>query len=106
MIIFKSKDVQAYMHINQRGDNDMAERKRDLSAWERSEYEVISETETETEKTVVLRLKHGGAAVVCRIPKLSPEGERERVGRVTRALTEFAHPDEDISTVKKIEIIT
>lgn len=84
----------------------MAERKKDLSAWERSEYEVISETETETEKTAVLRLKHGGAAVVCRIPKLPPEGERERAERVTRVLTEFAHPDIDISKVKKIEIIT
>lgn len=84
----------------------MAERKKDLSAWERSEYEVISETETETEKTTVLRLKHGGAAVVCRIPKLSPEGERERARRVTRVLMEFAHPDMDIRNVKKIEIIT
>ncbi len=83
----------------------MAKSKKELSAWERSEYEVISETETETEEIAVLRLKHSGATVVCRIPKLSPEGERARAERVTRALTRFAHPDIDISKVKTMKII-
>lgn len=80
-------------------------KKEELSMWERTEYDVISETETETEKTAVLRLKHGGATVVCHIPKLSPEGERERAERITRALTKFAHPDVDLSEVELMKII-
>ncbi len=79
--------------------------KKEMSAWERSDYEVISETETETEEIAVLRLKHGGATVVCRTPKLTPEGEKERAEKITLALTKFAHPDLDLSEVKRMEII-
>lgn len=79
--------------------------KKELSAWERSDYDVISETETENEEIAVLRLKHGGATVVCRTPKLSPEGEKERAERITVALTKFAHPDLDLSQAKRMRII-
>lgn len=52
-------------------------KKEELSMWERSEYDVISETETEKELIVVLRVQHSRATVTCNIPKYTPEEEKK-----------------------------
>jgi hypothetical protein len=83
----------------------MAKKKEELSLWERSEYDIISETETETEKIGVIRVRHNGAIVTCRIPKHTPEEEQRIAENITKALTQIAYSGQDISHFKKMKII-
>ena len=69
----------------------MAKKKKEkLSMWERSEYDIISETETETELVAVLRVCHSGATVTCHIPKHTPEEEKKLSEDITEAMMQIA----------------
>lgn len=76
-----------------------------LTLLERAQYDIISETGTETETVTVLRVRHSGAKVICRVPKHTPEEERQIAANVTRALTQIAYSGQDISHFRKMTII-
>ena len=89
-----------------KGVADMAKNKKTLpSLWERSEYDVISETETETEIVAVLRTRYSGATITCRIPKHTKEEEEKLASDVTYALMQIAYTGQDISRLKNMEIL-
>ena len=102
-----SQAVQAIPHIIKRKEQDsMAKKKKEQpSLWERSEYEVISETETETELIAVLKTKYSGATVICHIPKHTKEEEEKIAADVTYALMQIAFTGQDISQMKHMEIL-
>ena len=82
----------------------MAKNKKTLpSLWERSEYDVISETETEI--VAVLRTRYSGATITCRIPKHTKEEEEKLASDVTYALMQIAYTGQDISRMKNMEIL-
>jgi hypothetical protein len=82
-------------------------KKRELSSlWESSEYDVISETETDTELIAVLKTRYSGATVICRIPKHTKEEEEKIAADVTYALMQIAFTGQDISHIQNMEIIT
>lgn len=84
----------------------MAQKKKELpSLWERSEYDVISETETETELIAVLRTRYSGATITCHIPKHNKEEEEKLAADITYALMQIAYTGQDISHMKSMEII-
>ena len=84
----------------------MAKKKKELpSLWERSEYDVISETETETELIAVLRTRYSGATITCHIPKHTKEEEEKLSADITYALMQIAYTGQDISHMKSMEII-
>lgn len=84
----------------------MAQKKKELpSLWERSEYDVISETETETELIAVLRTRYSGATITCHIPKHTKEEEEKLAADITYALMQIAYTGQDISHMKSMEII-
>ena len=84
----------------------MAKKKKEkLSMWERSEYDVISETETETELTAVLRVRSSGARIICHIPKHTPEEEKELAENITAAMMQIVYTGQDISHLKSMEIL-
>lgn len=79
--------------------------KKELSMWERTEYDVISETETETELIGVIRLRNSGATVICHIPKHTPEEEEQLGAELTYALMQTAYTMQDISLFRSMEIL-
>ena len=84
----------------------MAQKKKELpSLWERSEYDVISETETETELIAVLRTRYSGATITCHIPKHTNEEDDKLAADITYALMQIAYTGQDISHMKSMEII-
>ena len=83
----------------------MAKKDENYSLWERSEYDVISETETETEKIGVIRVRHSGAVVICHIPKHTPEEEQKISSDIAYAMTKIMHPNEDIDHFTKMTIL-
>ena len=84
----------------------MAKKKKELpSLWERSEYDVVSETETETELIAVLKTRYSGATVICHIPKHTKEEEEKIAADVTYALMQIAFTGQDISKMKNMEIL-
>ncbi|MCR4794214.1 MULTISPECIES: hypothetical protein [Ruminococcus] len=84
----------------------MAKNKKELlSLWERSEYEIISETETETEVIAVLRTKYSGTRVICHIPKHSGEEEEKLAADIAYALMQISFTGQDISHMKRMEIL-
>ena len=78
--------------------------KKKLSMLEMSEYDIISETENETEFTGIIRVRHSGTKVICRIPKHSKSEEIKLSADIAYALMQTARPGEDISHLKSIEI--
>lgn len=64
-------------------------KEEELSLWERSEYDVISETETESGLVAVLKVRHSGATVVCNIPMHTPEEEKILSENVTEAMMQI-----------------
>jgi len=88
-----------------KGVADMAKKKELPSLWERSEYDIISETETETELVAVLRTRYSGATITCRIPKHTKEEEEKLASDVTYALMQIAYTGQDISRMKNMEIL-
>lgn len=84
----------------------MAKKKNErLSMWERSEYDVISETETENGLVAVLRVRHSGATVICNIPKHTPEEEKILSENITKAMMQIVYTGQDISHFKNMEIL-
>lgn len=83
----------------------MAKNKEKLSMWERTEYDVISETETETELVAVLRVRHSGAKVICHIPKHTPDEEQKLAENITEAMMQIVYTGQDISHFKSMEIL-
>lgn len=81
------------------------EKKEELSMWERSEYDVISETETENGLVAVLKVRHSGAAVICNIPKHTPEEEKKLAENLTEAMMQIVYTGQDISHFKSMEIL-
>ncbi len=79
--------------------------KERISIPERSEYDIISETETEAEITAILMVRHSGAKVICRIPKHSRAEETKLSADIAYALMQTARTGEDISNFKSIEIL-
>lgn len=75
------------------------------SLWERSEYDVISETENGTELIAVLRTRYSGATVTCCIPKHTKEEEEKLAADITYALMQIACTGQDISHIKNMEIL-
>ncbi len=84
----------------------MANKKEKPSMWERTEYDVISETETETEIIGVIRNRYNGATIICNIPKHTKEKEEKIAADITYALMQIAFTGQDISHLKNMEIIT
>ena len=76
------------------------------SMWERTEYDIISETETETELIGVIRSRYNGAEVVCHIPKHTGTEEEKLAADITYALMQTAYTGQDISQIKEMEILT
>ncbi len=84
----------------------MAEQKKELpSLWERSEFDVISETKTENGLVAVLKTRYSGAEVVCHIPEHTKEEEEKIASDVTYALMQIAFTGQDISHMKNMEIL-
>ena len=75
------------------------------SLWERSEYDVISETATETELIAVLKTRFSGATVICHIPKHTNEEDDKLAADIKYALMQIAYTGQDISHMKSMEII-
>lgn len=67
------------------------------------DYEVLEETQMEGYRKVVLKNRAG--IIELRIPDHTPEEEKKYASDVTRALFEFAYPDEDWSKVGKLRVI-
>jgi hypothetical protein len=83
----------------------MTKKRSELSLWERSEYDVISETETETELIAVLRTRYSGTSITCHIPKHTIEEEEKLAADLTYALMQIAYTGQDISHMKSMEVI-
>ena len=76
----------------------MANKKEKPSMWERTEYDVISETETEI--VGVIRNRYNGATIICNIPKHTKEEEEKIAADITYALMQIAFTGQDISHMK------
>ncbi len=83
----------------------MANNKEKLSMWERTEYDIISETETATEIIGIIRNRYNGATIICNIPKHTKEEEEKLTADITYALMQIAFTGQDISHMKNMEII-
>ena len=84
----------------------MATKKKEKpSMWERTEYDVISETETDTEIVGVIRNRYNGAKIICRIPKHTKEEEEKLSADIAYALMQIAYTGQDISHMKSMEIL-
>lgn len=80
-------------------------KKEELSLWERSEYDVISETETENKLAAVIKVRNSGAAVICNIPKHTPDEEKILAENITEAMMQIVYTGKDISHFKSMEIL-
>lgn len=84
----------------------MATKKKEKpSMWERTEYDVISETETDTEIIGVIKNRYNGANIICHIPKHTKEEEEKLSANITFALMQIAFTGKDISNMKNMEIL-
>lgn len=84
----------------------MATKKKEKpSMWERTEYDVISETETDTEIIGVIKNRYNGANIICHIPKHTQEEEEKLSADITFALMQIAFTGQDISNMKNMEIL-
>ncbi len=72
---------------------------------ERTEYEVLSETETETELIGIIRNRFSGVKVICHIPKHTEEVTAKMSADITYALVQTVYADQDISCIKSMEIL-
>lgn len=106
IIVSSSSGTSATAYNLTKGAVNMAKKKKELpSLWERSEYDVISETETDTELIAVLKTRYSGATVICHIPKHTKEEEEKIAADVTYALMQIAFTGQDISHMKNMEIL-
>ncbi len=86
-------------------EKTVRKKSEELSMWERTEYDIISETETETEKIAVLRTRHSGATVICRIPKHTPEENRKIYEDFVRAAARMTIPEDEIGKYSSFRLI-
>lgn len=82
----------------------MRKKNENLSMWERTGYDIISETETETEIIGVIRNRHNAAEITCHIPKHTDEEAEALSSDITYVLMQIAFSGEDISMIKNMEI--
>ncbi len=84
----------------------MANQKKEKpSMWERTEYDIISETETDTELIGVIKNRYNGAIITCHIPRHTKEEEEKLAADITYALMQIAYTGQDISHMKSMEIL-
>lgn len=84
----------------------MAKQKKEKpSMWERTEYDIISETETDTELIGVIKNRYNGAIITCHIPRHTKEEEEKLAADITYALMQIAYTGQDISHMKSMEIL-
>lgn len=76
------------------------------SLWERTEYDIISETENDEEMIAVIRSRYNGAKIVCQIPKHTEDETEKLSAALTISLMQTAFTGQDISNVKNMEITT
>ena len=81
------------------------QKKPESSMWERTEYDIISETETDDGITAVIRCRSGGTVVECRIPGHTTEEEEKLAADITYALMQVLFTGQDISRIEYMEII-
>lgn len=81
-------------------------KKEKLPLWERSEYDVVSETETENGLVAELKIRHSGATVICNIPRHTDDEENDLAGNITKAMMQIIFSGQDISELKHMEIIS
>ena len=74
--------------------------------YERSEYDIISETMTDHELTTVIRLRNSGTMVICRIPTHTHDENTKLSSGLTYALMQLFFTGQDISHIKNMEILT
>ncbi|MBQ8297674.1 MAG: hypothetical protein IJX77_07830 [Ruminococcus sp.] len=81
------------------------EPERELTPYEKAGmYTILSTEETETHTITTMRT-YGGATVICRIPKHTPEEEQKLKEDICEALIEFAYPKMDRTKVKSMKVI-
>ena len=84
----------------------MAKQKKEKpSMWEHTEYDIISETETDTELIGVIKNRYNGAIITCHIPRHTKEEEEKLAADITYALMQIAYTGQDISHMKSMEIL-
>ncbi len=105
IIVSSSSGTSATAYNLTKGAVNMAKKKELPSLWERSEYDVISETETDTELIAVLKTRYSGATVICHIPKHTKEEEEKIAEDVTYALMQIVYSGQDISHMSSMEIL-
>lgn len=69
-----------------------------------ADYKVLSEVEKDGYLVSEL-VTHSGYHVTTRIPIRTPEEEKAECARLARVLTQFAHPEWDLSRCEKITVI-
>ena len=74
--------------------------------YERSEYDVISETITSHGLSAVIRVRSSGTMVICRIPTHTKDEDTKLSSELTYALMQLFFTGQDISHIKRMEIIT
>ena len=74
------------------------------SFWEKTDYDVLSESESEKEYTAVIRNRFSGAEGTCHIPKHSAEEERQLAEELTRVLMQIGFTEEELSECAEMEI--
>ena len=72
--------------------------------WERTEYDIISEIETDKELIGVIRNRYNGTNITCHIPKHTKEEEEKLSSALTFYLTQIVFTEQDITGIKDMEI--
>ena len=93
-IIRKEKDSMANKNIAEKP-----------SMWERTEYDVISETETDSELIGIIGNRYNGAKIICRIPKYTSQEEEQLSADITYSLIQIDLTGQDISPIKNMEVL-
>ncbi len=81
------------------------QKKEKPSMWERTEYDIISETETDTELIGVIKNRYNGATIICHIPKHTKKEEQKLAEDITEAMMQIVYTGQDISHFKSMEIL-
>ena len=75
------------------------------SLWERTEYDIISEKETDTEIVGIIRNRFNNAVIICNIPKHTKEEEDALASDITQAMVQTIFTKQDISHIDSMEIL-
>ena len=79
--------------------------KKTASMWDRTEYDIISETDNDEATVIVLRLRDRGAKVICHLPKHTQQSEQRIAGDLAFALMNVYNSHENMLAAERIEII-